>query len=51
MKHTTATHMLGEVFQETMNRQLKAWNDRWFLEENPDRYDNREKRIIPDFLK
>lgn len=45
------TQIYTEISQETMNRQLKAWNDRWFFKENPDRSDNREKRNIPDFLK
>ena len=45
------TQIYTEISQETMNRQLKAWNDRWFFKENPDKSDNREKRNIPDFLK
>lgn len=44
------TQIYAEVTQDTMNRQLKAWNDKWFLNEK--RADGIEdtKRKIPDFL-
>lgn len=44
------TQIYAEVSQETMNKQLKSWNEKWFLDEtNIDVFD--EKKKIPDFLK
>ncbi len=43
------TQIYLEVSQDTMNQQLKAWNDRWFLKAGSK---NEEKgNHIPDFLK
>lgn len=45
------TQIYAEVTQETMNKQLKAWNEKWFLQEkNKDCYDEK-KEMIPDFLR
>ena len=43
------TQIYAEVSQETMNKQLKSWNEKWFLDEtNIDVFDEKK---IPDFLK
>lgn len=42
------TQIYAEVTQDTMNRQLKAWNDRWFLKDNSN-LDTRNH--LPDFLR
>ena len=44
------TQIYIEVSQDTMNRELKAWNDRWFLKQDSEKNIN-SKRSIPDFLK
>ena len=44
------TQIYAEVTQDTMNKHLKEWNERWFAESD----DNKEtisKNKIPDFLK
>lgn len=43
------TQIYIEISQDTMNRQLKAWNDRWFLKPNSEKNID-SKRNIPDFL-
>lgn len=44
------TQIYIEISQDTMSRQLKSWNEKWFLEGNPD--SNRTcKSNIPDFLR
>ena len=43
------TQIYIEISQDTMNRQLKAWNDRWFLKSNSEKNID-SKRNIPDFL-
>ena len=42
------TQIYAEVTQDTMNRQLKAWNDRWFLKDDS-KHDT--KSHLPDFLR
>lgn len=44
------TQIYAEVTQDTMNRQLKAWNEKWFLNESAEKC-NKEKDNIPGFLK
>lgn len=45
------TQIYAEVTQETMNKQLKVWNEKWFLDEkNKDCYDEK-KEMVPDFLR
>ena len=43
------TQIYAEVTQDTMNRQLKAWNDRWFLKDDVTR--SRPHDNVPEFLK
>ncbi|MEG0108807.1 MAG: tyrosine-type recombinase/integrase [Lachnospiraceae bacterium] len=47
------TQIYAEVTQDTMNRQLKAWNDKWFLDEKQETIKDTtvDKNGIPDFLK
>ena len=44
------TQIYAEVTQDTMNHQLKAWNDKWFLNEKNDDGIGAAKRKIPEFL-
>lgn len=43
------TQIYTEVSQDTMDRQLKAWNDRWFIKDDQDTCAT--EKNIPDFLK
>ena len=43
------TQIYAEVTQDTMNRQLKAWNDKWFLKD--DVKHSRTHDNVPEFLK
>ena len=43
------TQIYTEVTQDTMNRQLKAWNDKWFLKHKPE--DKGKNTNTPDFLR
>lgn len=47
------TQIYAEVTQDTMNRELKAWNDKWFLDEKRETIADTtvDKNGIPDFLK
>lgn len=45
------TQIYAEVTQETMNKQLKSWNEKWFMEEKKTEYYDEKKKIIPDFLR
>ena len=45
------TQIYAEVTQETMNKQLKAWNEKWFLDEKASKDCDNKKDGIPDFLK
>ncbi len=40
-----------EITQDTMDRQLKAWNDKWFPKEDSFKIDCKRKSNIPDFLR
>ena len=42
------TQIYTEVTQDTMNRQLKVWNDKWFLKDSSG---EERKSNIPSFLK
>lgn len=44
------TQIYVEITQDTLNRQLKAWNDKWFLKEEAENKDS-NKTVIPDFLR
>ena len=44
------TQIYTEITQDTMNRQLKAWNDKWFLK-GEDENKNKRGSDIPDFLR
>ena len=44
------TQIYAEISQDTMNRQLREWNDRWFLKDDPDKSISKRKGNIPDFL-
>ena len=44
------TQIYAEVTQDTMNRQLKAWNEKWFLAEKKE-LNNDSGHKIPDFLR
>ena len=43
------TQIYTEVTQDTLNRHLKAWNDKWFIKDISE-YSNSENRI-PEFLR
>lgn len=44
------TQIYAEVTQATMNRHLKAWNDKWFIKDENQINENNKKQI-PDFLR
>lgn len=44
------TQIYIEITQDTMNRQLKAWNDKWFLYQNLNANEQEDKSNIPVFL-
>lgn len=44
------TQIYTEVTQDTMNRQLKVWNDKWFLKQNP-KSETKSNNNTPDFLR
>lgn len=44
------TQIYAEVTQDTMNKQLKSWNEKWFLNEHKDGDPAESKRKIPEFL-
>ena len=43
------TQIYTEVTQDTLNRHLKAWNDKWFIKDVSEKF-NSENRI-PEFLR
>ncbi len=43
------TQIYTEVSQDTMDRQLKAWNDKWFVKNDSDTHI--EENNMPDFLR
>lgn len=45
------TQIYAEVTQETMNKQLKAWNEKWFSEKKNKDCHDKKKEMIPDFLR
>lgn len=46
------TQIYTEVTQDTMDRQLKSWNDKWFLKEKGDQAEGADQKgAIPAFLK
>ena len=45
------TQIYAEVTQETINKQLKTWNEKCFLEEKKTEYYDKKKEIVPDFLR
>lgn len=45
------TQIYIEITQDTMNRQLKSWNDKWFLKDNSHAENSNAKSNIPEFLK
>ena len=44
------TQIYIEITQDSMNRQLKAWNDKWFLKDSPEK-EVQKKDNTPGFLK
>lgn len=44
------TQIYAEISQRTADRELKAWNDRWFLKKEDMSATDSENGIIPDFL-
>ena len=45
------TQIYTEISQDSMNRQLKSWNDKWFLKDNNrDHRSSAEKGHVPSFL-
>lgn len=44
------TQIYTEVTQDTMNKQLKLWNDKWFPMDNPFEHTDK-KSNIPEFLR
>ena len=45
------TQIYTEISQDFMNRQLKSWNDKWFLKDNnPDHKGPTEAGHVPSFL-
>lgn len=45
------TQIYTEVTQDTMDRQLKAWNDKWFLKNDQDCSNKHANGNMPSFLK
>lgn len=44
------TQIYADISQRTADRELKAWNDRWFIKEEDKQVNKPEKSKIPDFL-
>jgi len=44
------TQIYAEISQRTADRELKAWNDRWFLKKEEPTTTDFENGMIPDFL-
>lgn len=45
------TQIYAEITQDTMNRQLKSWNDKWFLKNEDENACSNDEERIPRFLK
>ena len=44
------TQIYTEISQDTVNRQLKSWNDKWLLKDDTDHRDHATMGRIPAFL-
>ncbi len=44
------TQIYAEISQRTADRELKAWNDRWFLKKEESTVTDSENDMIPEFL-
>lgn len=44
------TQIYTEISQDSVDRQLKSWNDKWFLKENPNLREASGPRHLPAFL-
>jgi site-specific recombinase XerD len=44
------TQIYAEISQRTADRELKAWNERWFLKKEASTTTESENGMIPDFL-
>ena len=45
------TQIYTEITQDTMDRQLKAWNEKWFPKQDLNNNDRTDKDNIPGFLR
>lgn len=45
------TQIYTEISQDTMNRQLRAWNEKWFLKQDKSTNKSTDKGNIPGFLR
>lgn len=45
------TQIYAEISQRTADRELKAWNDSWFLKNDGSETNDQENGIIPQFLR
>ena len=45
------TQIYTEITQDTMNRQLKSWNEKWFLRNDTHSENTSSNNIIPEFLR
>lgn len=45
------TQIYTEITLDTMNRQLKSWNDKWFLKDDSHAANSNGESNIPEFLK
>lgn len=44
------TQIYTEISQDTINRQLKSWNEKWFLKDSSEHNNAKDTNRIPDFL-
>ena len=45
------TQIYTEITQDTINKQLKSWNEKWFLKDNSHFENTNAKSNIPEFLR
>lgn len=45
------TQIYTEVTQDTIDKQLRSWNEKWFLKEGDTTDENRKENAIPSFLR
>ena len=45
-----STQIYAEISQDTVNRHLQEWNEKWFPNNQVERKISHEVNIIPDFL-